>query len=50
MARAAAGNGDLVVGIEEGGVVWFLSPALTRAALCGRVEARRGASSSCGGI
>ena len=44
------GNGDVVVGIEEGGGVWFLSLALTRAASCRRVEARRGASSSCGGV
>jgi hypothetical protein len=26
VARAAVGNGDLVVGIEEGGGVWFLPP------------------------
>ncbi len=50
MTRAAVRNEDVVVGIEEGGGVWFLSSALTRAALCMKVEARRGASSSCGGV
>ena len=33
MARAAVGNGDVVVGIEEGGIAWFLSSASTRAVL-----------------
>ncbi len=50
MARAVVRNGDMIVGIEEGGGVWFLSLASARAASCGRVEARRGASSSCGGV
>ncbi len=50
MARAAVGNGDVVVGIEEGGIAWFLSSALIRATSCGRVEVRRDASSSCGGV
>ncbi len=33
MARAAVGNRDVVVGIEERGGVWFLSSASTRAVL-----------------
>ncbi len=35
MARAAVGNGDMVVGIKEGGGIWFLSSASTKAASCG---------------
>ncbi len=50
MARAAVRNRDMAIGIKEGVCVWFLSPALTRATSCGRVEARRGASSSCGNV